>query len=248
MTEPAAAATVPVKQASVWEDFLDIFYTPSSVFERRRNGRWGLAFLFYTIVGIALMVAARPMLQPMFDQQMRVQAEAMRSNTDLSAEQRERMAESMGNVSDSPWLVVPLALAFPLGVLVGGLVLWMVSKLFGSQQTLGQSMMVATYSNYPRLLVLLVTLGIFYALGTGGVGDPYEQGLSPAMLLPEGSSIYLRALFSRLELGAIWVTVLMGIGTYHVGRVSKQSAAGVAIVMWILATLVVVGSAVRQAP
>jgi hypothetical protein len=247
VTEPAAA-TVPAKQASVWEDFVDIFYAPSSVFARRRDGRWGLAFVFYSIVGIILMVAARPMLQPMFDQQMRLQAEAMRSNPDMSAEQRERMAETMGGMSDSPWLVVPLALAFPLGVLIGGVVLWMVSKLFGSQQSLGQSMMVATYSNYPRLLVLLVTLAIFYALGTGGVGDPYEQGISPAMLLPEGSSIYMKALFSRLELGAIWVTVLMGIGTYTVGRVSKASAIGVAVVMWILATLAVMGSAVRQMP
>ena len=247
MTTPAAA-TAPIKPVSVWEDFVDIFYAPGAVFERRRDGRWGLAFLVYSVLAIALLFASRPMLQPMLDAQLVEQAAAMRADPNMSPEQREKMASTITGASDSPWLLAPLMIVLPLAVLIGGLVLWMVSKLFGSVQSLGQSMMIATYSNFPRLIVGLLTLGAFFALGTSGVGDPYQQGLSPAALLPEDSSVYLKAMASRFELGAIWVTVLMGIGVYKVGRLSKGSAIGVAIIMWILATLAVIGSAVRQAP
>ena len=36
-------------KAGLWEDFVDIFYAPSSVFARRADGKFGLALLFLIV-------------------------------------------------------------------------------------------------------------------------------------------------------------------------------------------------------
>ena len=62
-----SATAAPAKPASLWEDFIDIFYAPTSVFARRREGKFGLALLVYVILATAVFSTARPMMQPIFD-------------------------------------------------------------------------------------------------------------------------------------------------------------------------------------
>ena len=46
------------EKAGLWEDFVDIFYAPSSVFARRSDGKFGMALLLFVIVaGVYLGVA-----------------------------------------------------------------------------------------------------------------------------------------------------------------------------------------------
>ena len=55
MTE-AVTPQVPAS-VGVWEDFIDIFHQPSQVFERRRNGQFGLALLLLVVICTVLYVA-----------------------------------------------------------------------------------------------------------------------------------------------------------------------------------------------
>ena len=244
MTEPAAA-TMPVKKSSVWEDCVDIFFAPRSVYERRRDGRWGVPLLIYTLLSAVLLFAARPMMQPMLDRQIAAQAEQM-NQQEMSAEQRERAMEMSRGMMESPYAIIPIALVVPIAVFLVALLLWVAGKLFGSTQSLGQSITIATFASFPRLLIGIIALAILYATGSEGMSSQYASGLSPATLMPEGTSTMVLALLSRFELGTIWATVLLGVGTYVMGRVSKQSAAIVAVLVWIVATLFTVGSAAMQ--
>jgi hypothetical protein len=245
VTTPAAA-TAPVKPASIWEDFVDIFYAPSSVYERRRNAGWGLPLLVYTLLSAVMLFAARPMMQPMLERQASMQIEKMREQG-MSGPQLESASKMTRGMIDSPLALIPIVLFVPLGVFLSALVLWMASKTFGSAQSLGQSMTVATFANFPRVLVGIVSLLILYATGSEGMSSQYAAGLSPASLLPDDTSVLVLALLSRLELGVIWATILLGVGTHVIGRVSKQSAAMIALAVWLLASLFVVGGAAMQA-
>ena len=80
--EPAPA------KASLWEDFVDIFYAPSSVFARRANGEWGKPLLFLVITGTVLFFVTKNAMQPIMDAEFaRQSAAAMRRNPNITAEQ-----------------------------------------------------------------------------------------------------------------------------------------------------------------
>jgi hypothetical protein len=240
-------ASAPVKNASIWEDFVDIFYAPVAVFTRRRDGRWALPLLVYVVLSGALLFASRPLMQPMLDRQMAAQMEKMRGQSELSAEQRERALEMQRKVVDSPFALVGGLVFLPVAVFLVALGLWLVGKLFGSAHSLGQSMTIATYASFPRLVVGFIATAILFATGSDGVSSQYAMGLSPAALLPADTSTTVLALLSRFELGTVWATVLLGVGVYVIGRVSKQSAALTAFGVWVLATLLVLGSGAMQA-
>jgi hypothetical protein len=241
----SATTTIPATSASRWEDLVDIFYAPSAVYERRRDGRWGLPLLVYTLLSALVLFASRPMMQPMLERQAAQQMEKLREQG-MSGEQLEMAAKMSRSMMDSPLTLIPMVAGIPIAVFVSALALWAASRLFGGTQSLGQSMTIATFANVPRLLVSIVALGLLYATGSEGMSSPYAAGLSPAALLPDDTSGIVLALLSRLELGVLWATVLLGVGVHVIGRVSKQSAATIAGLVWLLATIFTVGSAAMQ--
>src|SRR6266478_5025804 len=75
-------------KAGLWEDFVDIFYAPSSVFTRRSDGKFGLALLLLVVVGTILVFVTKNAMQPIVDAEFtRQTAAAMRKNPNVTAEQ-----------------------------------------------------------------------------------------------------------------------------------------------------------------
>src|SRR4030095_8651697 len=82
------------EEAGLWEDFVDIFYTPSTVFARRSEGKFGMPLLFLVLVGTVLFFLTKNATQPIMDAEFtRQTAAAMRQNPNVTAEQ---MASSRG--------------------------------------------------------------------------------------------------------------------------------------------------------
>src|SRR4026209_523669 len=82
------------QKAGLWEDFVDIFYTPSSVFARRSEGKFGMPLLLLVLVGTVLFFLTKNATQPIMDAEFtRQTAAAMRKNPNITAEQ---MASSRG--------------------------------------------------------------------------------------------------------------------------------------------------------
>jgi hypothetical protein len=62
--------------------------------------------------------------------------------------------------------------------------------------------------------------------------------LSPARFMdPDASNPLLFQLMGRLDLITIWVTILLAIGLYVTGKVSKERAAVFGILIWIVGSL-----------
>ena len=75
-------------RAGLWEDFVDIFYAPSSVFARRADGKFGKPLLFLVLVGTVLFFLTKNATQPIMDAEFARQgAAAMRKNPNVTAEQ-----------------------------------------------------------------------------------------------------------------------------------------------------------------
>jgi len=229
-------------KAGLWEDFVDIFYAPSSVFARRSEGKFGMALLFLVIVGAVLFFVTKNATQPIMDAEFtRQSAAAMRKNPSLTAEQ---MASGRSFFE----MLGPLffALGLTVSVLGAGLVLWVVGKLFDAKESVAAAMMIATYAEVPRIVQILTNAAQGLVMSPERLNSMNAVGFNIARFMdPDAASPLIIALASRVDLFTIWVTVLLAIGLHVVGKIPKQQAAIAAAITWVVGALPAVFGALR---
>jgi hypothetical protein len=122
---------VSAAPASLWEDFVDIYVSPSVVFARRSDGRFGLALVILTVIMAGLFYVSQAALASAFDVEFaRVMARASSSAAEINTEQLEQMRSMSGIFATLAVLV-----SFPVGVFLTGLALWLAGKIFDSTAT-----------------------------------------------------------------------------------------------------------------
>jgi hypothetical protein len=241
VSQPSVAATAP--STSLWEDFIDIFVSPASVFRRRERSSWIIPLLVVTVLVGIIAIASKGVLQPVVDAEFERAADQMRKNPQITEEIIERTRGfSMWAATWGPVILTPIA------VILVGLMTWLVAKLVDSKQTLHAALVVASYSFVPR-----VVQGIFNAvqgllLKPEQLGGIVKLSLSPARFvnLSTTSPVVVQIL-NRFDLFTIWVTVLLAIGVYVTGRVSKGQAAVAGVLFWVVGSLPALLGALRQA-
>jgi Yip1 domain len=229
-------------KAGLWEDFVDIFYAPSSVFARRSDGKFGMALLFLVVVGTVLVFVTKNAMQPVMDSEFtRQTAAAMRKNPNITAEQ---MASSRGFFE----MIAPLffAIGITVSVFGTGLVLWAVGKLFDAKESVAAAIMVATYAEIPRIVQILTNAAQGLFMSPEKLNSINSVSFSLARFVnPDSGSPVMIALASRVDLFTIWVTVLLAIGLHVVGKIPKQQAAIVAAITWVVGALPAVFQGLR---
>ena len=229
-------------RAGLWEDFVDIFYAPSSVFARRSDGKFGMPLLLLVLVGAVLAFLTKNATQPIMDAEFaRQSAVAMRRNPSLTAEQ---MAGGRGFFET----MAPLffALFLTISIFGTGLVLWVVGKLFDAKESVAAAIMIATYAEVPRLVQILTNAAQGLVMSPEKLNSINAVGFSLARFMdPDNASQVLIALAARVDLFTIWITVLLAIGLHVVGRIPKQQAAIVAAITWAVGALPAVFGALR---
>jgi hypothetical protein len=260
MTSPAAALD-PGRPApaAVWEDLVDVFTQPRAVFARRRDGRFWLALVAFTVIGALSLFAARPVLQLAVERQVSAQIAKIQADPNVPAAQKEAVAGRMRGMADSPLGTAFGAVFLPVAVFATALTLWLVAKLFGSGAGFGQALAVTAIGGIPRAVLGLVVAG-GSAIAGRQAGTIYGATASPAAFLGPDASPVVAALLSRLDLGVLWHTALLGLGIAVMGRLVRRGGDEVegtmtlgrglaaAAVVWVLATAVAVVQALQQAP
>lgn len=241
MTSPDIPAPTPAAP-SVIEDIIDIFHSPSAVFERRRSNPkfWAAFFILAVLMAAAGYVMLKNLTAVMDAQFARQSAEIMRKNPQITDDQlgtMRRMGETFG----------PIAFAFTaiVSVCVLAIGIWLVGKLFESSADLKQSMVVATFASFPKLIDLLLTAVVAMTMGTGDANNMFAVTPSAARLAGTGASMAVLGALSRISIGVVWATILVAIGVRVMGRVSTQKAYTVALVLWVVGTLLTVVMAIR---
>lgn len=221
-------------KASLWEDFVDIFYAPSSVFARRSDGKFGLALLALVVIGTILFFLTKNAMQPIMDSEFaRQSAAAMRKNPNITADQ---MATGRGFYETMAPVFFALGLA--ITVLGTGLILWLVGKLFDAKESIAAAMMIATYSEVPRIVQTLTNAAQALFMSPEKLNGVNSVGFNLARFMdPDHASAVAIALASRIDLFTIWVTVLLAIGLHVVGRIPKQQAAIAAAITFVVGSL-----------
>ena len=150
MTVPANTSAAP--QASLWEDFIDIITSPSAVFRRRENSGFGLQLLIVTVLFAIILLGTKSLIQPVFDAEMsRQTAQILKAHPEITADKIQGQMAFGQKIA--PFLII---VTIPISIMLTGLVLWVVGKIFESKQMARAAFMVATYAFVPRIIGTVV--------------------------------------------------------------------------------------------
>jgi len=232
--DAGTATPPPVEKASVVEDFIDIFHAPASVFARRENGGVGLPLLIVSVLFAALAFASRSVYSQIFDAEFsRRMTQAMAKDPRLTAD----MVNAMRPVQEKIGSVF-VYLGAPLIIFLTAIVVWLVAKALSGKLSFGQSMLVTTLAFIPRLVGSL--LGVFQVvlMDTSRFTNPYSLSASPARFMdPDATNPKIFALVGSLDVFAIWMAVLIGIGIAVVGKMPRNKGYLGAAIVFAVGTL-----------
>jgi hypothetical protein len=241
VTVPAIPSAAP--QASLWEDFIDIITSPSEVFRRRENSGFGLQLLIVTVLFAIILLGTKSLIQPVFDAEVsRQTAQVLRAHPEITADKIQGQMAFGQKIA--PFVII---VTIPISIMLTGLVLWVVGKIFESKQMVQTAMMVATYAFVPRIIGTVLGAVIAYFSSperlTGAARITVSLG---ALLDPDTASPVLMALLTRVDLFTLWQTALLAIGLQVTGKVSRSSSYIAAALIWLIGALPTVLGALRR--
>ncbi len=245
MTEPSSVAApstsaAPPTKGSFWEDLIDIFFSPAGVFRRNEKKSVWPPLLFVSLAIGVIFFATFNQLEPIFDAEFtRGMAKAAASNAQITPEVVARMKGVSENITR-----YGLSVIIFVTMLVIGAVSWLVGKLVGSAQTFHSALVVAAWAYMPRILgsVLGGVQGLL--MDPANMTGQLSISLSPARFFaPDQPNPLAYQFMGRFDLITIWITILLAVGLYVTGRVSKGRAAIFGVIMWLVGAL----PALRQA-
>ena len=237
------ATPVAAPPAAIWEDFIDIFYAPSSVFRRRENGNFFIPLAVITIVCCVLFYLNSGALQPVFDAEFdRGMAMARRQNPNIPPEAIENMRAFASRIQ-----MVMIFVFIPIAIFGVGVATWLAGKLVDAKQTFKAALIVGAYAYAPRILdgVLQGLQALF--LDPADLDGRFRLSLGVGRFLdPDTTSPLLLAVVGRVDLITIWITVLIAIGLCVTGRVPLGKAAIAAAIVWLVGGLPLIIPALQQ--
>lgn len=241
MATQAAPATP--SRAAIWEDFLDIFYAPSTVFRRREQGNPVIPIAVITLICGVLFFLNSGALQPMFDAEFdRQMALAMRQNPNINAEAVARMRGFALRMQQ-----VAMFIFIPIAILGVGVTTWVVGKLVDAAQTFRAALIVGAYAYSPRIIdqVLQGLQGVF--LDPAQMDGRFRLSFGVGRFLdPDTVSPLLLAVVGRVDLITLWITALVAIGLCVTGRIPMKKAAIAAAIVWFVGGLPLIIPALRS--
>jgi hypothetical protein len=220
---PAAPSAEPTAR---WEDYVDIFIAPASVFRRRAEDSPGPPLAVLLVLSALLYLTLIPA--------NRLIMEAGAAAADPAAA---AFMEDWGTI-----LQLLGAIFVPITTLAmvaaAALAIWIVTRLAGVPLAASRAFLIAVYAGFV-LLVGQVAAAALVLLHSGGPIDVHRDlSLGVLRVLPAGEiPTTTVALLRRVDLFAIWQAALWGVGVRWVGRTTAGRAAIVAIVVWMLAAL-----------
>ncbi len=223
----------PPKSSSLFEDIVEVFASPTKVFARRKGRGFWLALLIYTVIVAALVIGTLSLMQPVFDAlwpQMLAQMQA--KQPDITPDK----LEGFRRIQPIIYSVTVIILT-PITVLVAGLLLWIVGKLFDAEQRLGDAMMVATFASFPRILAWVFAAISVLVTDPAKITSQWSVTASLGRFVNGIQQPVLASLLGRVDVFIIWTTVLLAIGLSITGNISRQKAALAALIVWIVGTV-----------
>lgn len=219
--------------ASLAEDFIDIWFSPSTVFARRREaGAWG-PFLITAVLLCALFYAGMGAMQGIFDAELaKAIAKTQADNPSMTADQIAKMQGMMeGSIRYGGLVAMPIVL-----VLLGAMT-WLMGKILGGSISFGKGVMIASFAYLPKALDLLAFIAQSYIFDGASATARFQYSLGVGRFLDPTMNQGLYNFLGRVDLFTLWVTALLVLGLIHTAKVERSKAIGGGVAIWVIGGL-----------
>ena len=221
---------------SRWDDYLDVFVSPSRLFERRSDGKFGHAMLVFIIAAAVLYFATRTAMQPIMDAEFE---RGMAANPNLTPEQMETGRKFAG-IAGGIFVVV----GTPILMLLLGGVIWIATRVVGKSVNYAQGATIATFAMFPRLVDSVVSAVQALLMDEASLNSRYKVSLGIGRFLNPDNGVLL-AFVGRLDVFTIWVTALIAIGIKVMTKATAGQAVAAAVLVWLVGALPMLLQALR---
>ncbi len=232
MEQPAATTAETPETKSRIDDYVDIFFSPSSVFERRTGKEWVQPLLVLIGVSIVLYFA----LLPANTIAMRTMMEARLSQAGAQAADAARAMQRANSVMRWVNVVfVPVVLALTIALFAAAL--WIIGRLFDIRLPYRDTFLVATFAHFiaiPEAVARGISLILSNRDGTVSMVRDTSFGV---LRFVQADSPVVRALLARFDVFPVWEAVLWAIGLAVLAKVPRGRALTAALVLWLLVAL-----------
>lgn len=228
---------------------INAFIAPTKTFtDFRRNASWWVPWLVISIVTICFLATvgqkigyedlARKMIASSKN------AEQFESLPPAQQEQRIQVIAKFTKIGGYLAPVTTLLFA----VIIGAVLMGVFNFGAGAEVTFKQSMAIVLYSWLPSVLSAL--LGIV-SIVVGSANDNFKEGFNlqnpvatnPAYFMDPTKNKFLYGMASAVDVFAIWIIILMGIGFSSVSKVKKGTAIAIIAGAYIVYKLITSGFA-----
>lgn len=234
--EPRKPAVPPSSFWSTWEDALDIFYSPSEVFQRRRDGRYGMALLILIAVSIGVYFLSAQVNEAIFDIEFKkgIAAQAA-AGQPLNEKQLAEMKAFSAKFSSLFVYALPFFSA--IAAWVTGLVLMLLGNVMGGKFTYGKATALGVLAGFPELLNRAAVGAQGLVLDPSTITSKYSFALSAARFLPDTSNSLVLKMAAIADPFVLWSGFLVGLGAHIIGDMEKEKAAVLAVIYTVLSAL-----------
>jgi len=222
------------QQASLWEDFVDIFFSPGELFQRRANAGFGVAFLVLSAVCVILYYA--------FPTVSRAFAEAQIAASLAKNPERAAQVQARGGDPAAGWKF--FGAFVPIGMFVAILIMafstWVASKIASVALTFKQAMTMNTWIAFIFVVqLIIVSILALFKVNRGESLDVIKDRSTGVLRLMDTTDTpgWLIGLLSRLDVFAIWQLILTAIAIVAITKTSKSNAYVVAGIVWLIGAL-----------
>lgn len=212
---------------------LGVLLAPGETFESiAGRPTWVAPLLVLVLLGGGVQWLMQTRVDPdeLFREQIRM------SGIELSEQQMEKAQEQAGAGSPKAKIIGGILVVAALNFVIAAL-FWMGFRLFGSEIEYVPSLSTTLYGFVPFGLSALLSIVVILARGSVEAAEVLSGGVLPSSLgffAPEDSGMVARGLLQSVDVFSIWTIVLLVIGFRIAAKVSRGTAAGVVLGIWML--------------
>jgi hypothetical protein len=212
----------PAERVARWEDYVDVFFSPTELFRRRARDSVTTPLLSLITLAVLFYLILLP-------------ANAMMIRTAMANNPRgvTVSGSTMAVVHVVSAVAVPITYVFFTAFAAA--LLWLAGRFAEIRTEFSRAMLIATYGGF-ILLVSQLASGVLVLLhGETGL-DPVRHASLGVLRFTggEGTARALVPLLRRLDVFAIWQAVLWAIGLHVIYRTTRLQAVITAAIAWLL--------------
>jgi hypothetical protein len=247
---PQPAEAFPPK-LSEGARLIDTFIAPRKTFEDiRQNSSWWVPWLISAILSVAFGAIAAQRIDMVQFTRHQIEQSKMRQRQmeQLSPEQQERQIRFGATVTKVAFYVSPVF------SLIGGLVIAAVLMAvfnfgFAAEVSFPQAMAIVFYSFLPRgVLALLLGVSLLVSGDPNSIdiaGNPMPT--NPGFFMDPQGNKFLYSLASGLDIFALWIVILLGLGFAAASSNRKLQASTTITTMLVIYAVVTLAIAAVKA-